>query len=268
MPFWRIDAGGEESGARSGLARHLFHLFGTGPRAKGIVRWKRDVALASAAVLFSAAAVLAAVPDPIQIIKRGAQVFVSMVGHNAALRAELWFFGNTPVGPGMPFIGNGRFLFSTFGGNSILNGATPVGPDFDLSGILGSPLADGTQLYFALFVQDEFPTALGDARNAWFFIGGPEQNPDSTVHARVVIDSAGNYVIGFEDLCTQDVRWCDRPAFTEDFDYNDLVFKVSMTPEPGSLALMGTGLLGMTGLIWRRRSKARARQGPLGQGLS
>jgi hypothetical protein len=233
--------------------------------AKGMVRWRRDVLLACASVFFMSAAALAWTPDPIQIIKRGAQTLVSFISHNSFLRAELWYFGNTPPGPGQPLLSNGFFLFATDGTNSVLNGALPVGPGFDLSGILGGGYPEGTPLYFALFVQDEFPNATGDARNAWFFTGGAAQNPDSTVHALVAVDSAGNYIISFEDLCRQDARWCNGPAFSDDFDYNDVVFRVYTTPEPGSLALLGTGLFGLAALLRGRRLKARTRERPGGR---
>jgi hypothetical protein len=59
----------------------------------------------------------------------------------------------------------------------------------------------------------------------------------------------GSYIVAFED-------GSDNQPFG-DSDYNDLVFKITVTstpvPLPPSALLMGSGLLGLVGLGWRRR---------------
>ena len=119
------------------------------------------------------------------------------------------------------------------------NHTTPIGRVIDLGSF-----AAGTELIFRLGVTN---TGID------FFTGDGSRNPDAKAHARVQSDYlvSGTSLVSFEDM----VRG--------DFDFNDFNFTFTNTfaadtrnsvPEPGSLALLAVGLVGMAAIRKRPSS--------------
>ncbi len=165
---------------------------------------------------------------PVQAVPiLGASVFVATTGDVIAtkLPASAGFSSN---------------LFLDTPGNTLgiifNNHTTPDGTTMNL----GSFTA-GTELVFRIFV-------INTGRS--FFTGPASRNPDNVFHA--VVDTAfapGETLVGFEDLFGGGDQDYDdnRFSFTNVGTVVPPIPPVSSVPEPGSLLLLSSGVVGLLG---------------------
>jgi hypothetical protein len=111
--------------------------------------------------------------------------------------------------------------------------------------------AAGDELVFLLRV---FTTQTGTAGETagtpaftWYSL--PGMNADGAAHAQFAALGGGDTGMNWEDLPA--AQWTGGEG-----DFNDMRVAVSVTPEPVSMALLGTGLAGLAGFRRRRRRES------------
>lgn len=227
---------------------------------------------AGAAALGAAAALMLAPAQAhavgllgLSFISNGGSVSVRYLGSSAAYFNTLqWFasgygavnYRTSPNDNTVDYTNSGTVqnLFYNHNGWDI-NGnpvaASSVGDVVNLGTI-----AAGEEVVFGLFVHNEYfmgspnpDWQTQDADDYTYFSGPDTRNRDNRFHLAITDLGGGTWQFegGWEDIFGGG-----------DEDYNDVIFQisgVSVTPEPMSMALVGTGLAGLAGFARRRRKQ-------------
>ena len=122
--------------------------------------------------------------------------------------------------------------------------------ELDLPLAPNSAVVDGIyRLFTDSFLDDPDPDLSGSVGRVF---SAPWLNPGGVDHMVTfrVLGKPNTYIVAFED-------WFNTSNYASDRDFNDTALEITAQaiPEPGSLALLGSGLL-LGFSIMRRRSKA------------